>query len=185
MTTARENPAPTSLTAQDLSGGESCAADATAERPRRLSISENMVRAVKRIAVIAREAAGCTQPQWAIEIRSTADVVKRIESCAKDDARRALNLHHLLAMPDSALDALMRELARVRLAHGFAARQWTSMPEILFDCDDERAKNLRREIFELFLAIDSDAPSDVLVKEAADVVEAGNELIASRILRIA
>jgi hypothetical protein len=150
------------------------------ERAKRLSIADMVGIAVAGIALVARAASGLGQTAWASVIGSTRDMVAKHESASGDNARYSLNLHHMLAMPDASLDALLAELAKVRATHGFGARQWLAAPEIVHTDEATRAKCLRREMFDVIRALDEDAPPEIVLREGGELIESVAELMASR-----
>lgn len=160
--------------------GTRCGATVPAERAKSLTIAERVALAVAGIAVIARGASGYSQAVWAQVIGTSEDVVKKIESTRSEDHRRALNLKHMIAMPDEALDALLGELARVRELHGFAARQWIAAPEIVHADEAARLRAFVLESTDVQRALATNAPREVVVKEVRELIEASCEVLASR-----
>jgi hypothetical protein len=135
-------------------------------------------RVVARIARMARGACGLSAKLYAAALGRSETSVEKDEDATH---ARAPNLRDELHMPQEAFEAHVREVLIERHRRGFPLMQLTVAAAVVHANDPARFMAVTIEAADLQRALADGAPAHVVAREATELRNAADEVIASRL----
>jgi hypothetical protein len=148
------------------------------ERARSIPLDMHDDRVVARIARVARAACGLSAKLYAAALGRSETSVEKDEDATHT---RAPSLRDELHMPQEAFEVHVREVLLERHRRGFPLMQIKPAAQIIHASEAERFMRLTAEAADVQRALADGAPAHVVVKEATEMRDAADEVIASRL----